>query len=285
MTESVFRFAEALRTLLDSCTSGHLETRWNALNVEALGWDAVERARRWHVPAWERALDEVDGLLLRLLDRVPLLARGSEREEAHLCTFRLPALERLQHATAAALVAQRFGLAGLHTVVADGGAPLARRYFAFLALAERHPRGDWPLFAAYLMPQAHHAFVGTAAEAARFYPEADAASRLVMLFHAARSDLHLRAFLSPRILGSLYVLDDPATLPLFRELLTAGHTAPDPEHCEVTRALVMVRRFTGRTAPNSKYADVSDPSVTRVLDAAEVVFGARREILSPVVVI
>jgi hypothetical protein len=283
--ELVFGFAELLRRLLDARTPEELEESWVAEGVDALGWAALGPARRRDVRQWERALDEADGLLLRLLDRVPVLAAGADAAAVHVRVFRLPELERLQHATAAALVAQRFGAAGLRAVVADQEAPLPRRYFSFLALAERHRGSDWPLFARYLTPDAHHAFVGTAAEAARFYPRQDAASRLMGLFDAVRADLHLREFLSPRILESLYVLDQPGTLGFFRELLTAGHTSHDPAQCEVTRALVMVRRFTGQLEPNSKYPDLAAPDLYGALDRAEDRFQREREVLMPVVVI
>jgi hypothetical protein len=285
MPESVYCFAEALRSLLDSASPTRLESRWHALQVDTLGWNALEPAWRDERPEWESVLQEVDGLLLGLLNRVRRLAAGSHRAAIKLRTFRLPALERLQHGTVAALVAQRFGRAGLRTVVADTRAPLARRYYAFLAIAERHPGGEWPLFWRYLNPVAHHAFVGTAAEAARFYPQYGAAARLMRLFEQVRSDGHLRAFLSPRILESLYVLEDRTTLPFFRALLTAGHTEADPEHCEITRALVMVRRFTGWIEPNSKYADVIPSEIERELDAAESIFEAGRDVLCPVLVI
>ncbi len=285
MPEPVYRFAEALRSLLRARSANQLETRWNSLEIETSGWRALGLARRRDVRAWEFALQEADGLLLELLSRVPTLAAGLERAAVHFRTFRVPVLERLQHATAAALVAQRFGRAGLRTVVADTHAPVPRRYYAFLAIAERHPGGEWPLFARYLTPTAHHAFVGTAAEAARFYPDADAAKRLIGLFHAVRDDPHLRAFLSPRILESLYVLQDPASLPFFRELLTAGYPHSDPEYCEVTRALVMVHRFTGWIEPNSKFSDHASPAVRRRLQAAEAIFEARKDVLSPVAVI
>ena len=163
-------------------------------------------------------------------------------------------------------------MAGLRTVIADQEAPLARRYFAFLGLAELHPPAAWPVFARYLTPGAHHAFQGAAVEAARFYPDDGPAGRLVELFDAVRSDLHLRTFLSPRILESLYVLKDPSTLPFFRELLTAGFTDHDPERCEVTRALVMVRRFTGQIEANSKYADTGSTGVAQAIDEAKVAF-------------
>jgi hypothetical protein len=173
----------------------------------------------------------------------------------------------------------------LRTVIADQDAPLARRYFAFLGLAELHPPAEWRLFARYLTPGAHHAFQGAAAEAARFYPDVGPAGRLVELFDAVRSDLHLRTFLSPRILESLYVLRDPSTLPFFRELLTAGFTDHDPERCEVTRALVMVRWFTGRAEANSKYLDVESSDVATAIVQAEVAFERSRTLLTPVVVI
>src|SRR5207249_2570627 len=80
--------------------------------------------------------------------------------DPHLVTFRIPELERWQHAAAAALAGARWGVAGLRTVIADTAAPLGRRYFAFLALAERHPEGAWPLFERYLVtPGAHPALV------------------------------------------------------------------------------------------------------------------------------
>ncbi len=285
MPETVFQFAEALRRLLHAGDPEEFEAFWVEERLEDLGWDALGRAWRADAGRWERALDEVDGLLLRLLDRLPVFAAPPEPAAVHVRTFREPELERLQHATAAALVAQRYGVAGLRTVVADEAAPLARRYFAFLALAERHPPNEWPLFARYLTPSAHHAFLGAAAEAARFYPEADPAGRLVELFDAVRDDLHLRSFLSPRILESLYVLADPSTLPFFRTLLTAGYTDPDAEHCEVTRALVMVRRLTGSVEPNIKYPDPTAPDVLDALGGAEELFQRRRTRLRPVTVI
>jgi hypothetical protein len=257
---------------------------WSESSADALGWKALaecwsQRGNR------ERALDEVDGLLLRLLDRLPVLAAGGDADSGRVRTFLVPIIERLQHAAAATLVGQRFGVAGLRTVIADQAAPLARRYFAFLGLAELHPPSEWPTFARYLTPRAHHAFQGAAAEAARFYPRDDAASRLVELFDAIRSDLELRTFLSPRILSSLYVLRDPATLPFFRELLTAGFTDHDPTCCEVTRALVMVRRLTGRVEASIKYGDAESSQALAALGAAEALFDEAGSALTPVTVI
>lgn len=285
MSDAIFRFAESLRRVLAARRPAALDAAWDDAAVGSLGWEALRHALRHDVAAWDMVVDEVDGLLLRLLDRVPTIATADDPAGLHFRTFRLPELERMQHAAAAAHVAQRYGPAGLRTVLADDTAPLPRRYFAFLALAERHPRDAWPLFARYLIPDAHHAFVGTAAEAARFYPESAPAASLVALFERVREDLQLRAFLGPRILESLYVLADPATAEFFRELLVAGHTAPDPAHCEVTHALVMVRRFTGRLEPNSKYRDLGADGVRTALARAEAAFEGLRDELVPVVVI
>ena len=285
MPEAVFELAEVLRLLLRTTTPGQFEHLWTSRTVDRVAWGALTRLRCRGAGNFERALDEVDGLLLRLLDRLPVLAAGPDSSSVRLRTFVIPALERLQHAAAAALVGHRYGVAGLRTVIADQDAPLARRYFAFLGLAELHPPAEWRVFARYLTPGAHHAFQGAAAEAARFYPEDSPAGRLMELFDAVRSDLHLRTFLSPRILESLYVLDDPATLPFFRHLLTAGFTDHDPERCEVTRALVMVRRFTGRSESNSKYPHPDSPSVVQAIGEAEAAFEGARSALTPVVVI
>jgi hypothetical protein len=169
-------------------------------------------------------------------------------------------------------------------VIADTGAPLGRRYFAFLALAERHPEGAWPLFERYLVtPGAHHAFVAAAVEAVRYYP--GHADVLVQLFERIRGDQLQRRFLGPKVLESLYVLGEDCSLPLFEELLVTGHTDPDADRCEVTRALVVVRRATGRVAPNSKFADGDEATVLRILDEAERHFEATRDRIVPVVVI
>jgi hypothetical protein len=282
MPPSVYRFAEGLRRLLACPDPTDLEVTWEAERIDEQGWAALERVGLSTDPALAPVLDEADGLLLRLLDRLPALAR--RQPARHLATFRLPALERLQHATAAALVAHRVGPAGLATIVADPGAPLARRYHAFITLARLHAVTTWPLFHRYLTPEAHHAFVGVAAEAARFYREQEPAPALVSLFGGVRDDLHLRAFLGPRILESLYVLADPRTLGFYRDLLVTGHTAPDPERCEVTHALVMVRRFTGGVAPSAKFTDDARGDVGARLDAAERQFEQTREALHPAVV-
>lgn len=274
----VCRFAGALERLLTARDAVTFESTWTVQDLDRLGWDALALARRTNELALEPALAQVDRRLLALLDRSRAFL------ERHVLTFRVPELERWQHAAAAALVGVRWGVAGLRTVVADTVAPRARRYFAFLALAERHPEGAWPLFERYLVtPNAHYAFVGAAVAAARYYE--GHADVLVRLFERIRGDLMLRRFLSPRILESLYVLGDRESLPLFESLLIAGHTDADADRCEVTRALVAVRKLTGRVAPNSKFGDADTPAVRRALDEAERQFDAERDRIVPVTVI
>src|SRR2546421_2123804 len=131
--------------------------------------------------AVEPALAQVDRLLLAVLDRCRAFL------DRHLVTFRVPELERWQHAAAAALVGARWGVAGLRTVIADTQAPLGRRYFAFLGIAERHPDAAWPLFERYLVtPGAHHAFVAAAVEATRYY--SGRADVLISLFERVRGE-------------------------------------------------------------------------------------------------
>jgi len=67
--------------------------------------------------------------------------------------------------------------------------------------------------------------------------------------------------------------------------LTSGYTHRHPEFCEVTRALVMVRRFTGRVEPNVKFPHGGNSEVHKLLDRAARVFEQRRETLHPVKVI
>ncbi|MGH7643965.1 MAG: hypothetical protein ACREMR_00125 [Gemmatimonadales bacterium] len=271
-------FDAALERLLTARGAAEAEQLWVAGELTQLGWEALALARRPDTEALEPVLARIDRRLLAVLERCRAIL------DLHLSTFRIPELERWQHAAAAALVGARWGIAGLRTVIADTRAPLARRYFAFLALAERHPGRAWPLFEKYLVtPGAHHAFVAAAVEAARYYP--GHAGVLVDLFQRIRGDQMLRRFLAPKLLESLYVLGDPQTLPLFEELLVAGHTDPDLDRCEVTRALVAVRKFTGRVAPNIKFPDADEPAVRRALDDAERLFEEERDRLLPVTVI
>jgi len=271
-------FAAGLERLLAARDAAALDATWEELNLGQVGWEALAVARRANTETLEPALTQVDRRLLAVLERCRAFL------DPHIVTFRIPELERFQHAAAAALVGARWGVAGLRTVIADTQAPLARRYFAFLALAERHPKEAWPLFARYLRtPGAHHAFVAAAVEAARYYP--GQAPDVIALFQRIRGDQMLRRFLAPKILESLYVLGDPAALPLYEELLVAGHTDRDVERCEVTRALVGVRKLTGKVAASSKFPDPDEPGVIRTLDEAQKIFDEEKDRLEPVVVI
>src|SRR5258706_543757 len=199
-------FAAALERLVTARDAAALEATWDDVNLGRVGWEALALARRANTESLEPALTEVDRKLLATLERCRTFL------DPHIVTFRVPELERWQHAAAAALVGARWGPAGLHTVIADTRAPLGRRYFAFLALAERHPEGAWPLFARYLeTPGAHHAFVAAAAQAARYYP--GHAATLIALFERIRGDQMLRRFLGPKILESLYVLGATRQVP------------------------------------------------------------------------
>ena len=271
-------FTAALERLLSARDATELDTLWEELNLAQLGWEALALARRANTEKLEPALAQLDRRLLAVLERCRAFL------DPHIVTFRVPEMERWQHAAAAALVGARWGVAGLRTVIADTQAPLGRRYFAFLALAERHPKEAWPLFARYLQtPGAHHAFVAAAVEAARYYP--GQAPYVIALFQRIRGDEMLRRFLAPKILQSLYVLGDPAALPLYEELLVAGHTDADLGRCEVTRALVGVRKLTGRVAASSKFPDPEEPRVIRALDEAQRIFEDEKDRLQPVVVI
>src|SRR6266545_2016204 len=271
-------FAAGLERLLAARDAADLDATWEESNLGQLGWEALALARRANTEALEPALAAVDRRLLAALERCRAFL------DPHIVTFRVPELERWQHAAAAALVGARWGVAGLRTVIADTRAPLGRRYFAFLALAERHPEGAWPVFERYIVtPGAHHAFVGAAVEAARYYP--GHADVLVALFARIRGNEMLRQFLGPKILDSLDVLRDERTLPLFEELLVSGHTASDAGRCEVTRALVAVRKLTGRLAPSSKFAGVDEATVQRIIDDAERRFAEERDRIAPVVLI
>ncbi len=282
MPEPICQFAEELRCLLRARSPEDLEHVWHDLRIDSLGWDVVTAARRRRMAFLEPVLSEVDRLLLKLLCQVRDMASGDSAAAEHVRTFRVFQLERLQNAAAAALVAQRFGVAGLSTVVADRAAPISRRYYAFLGIAERHPRDEWNLFDGFLVRGGHHAFVGAAAEALRYYPERCPAGKLVELFKAIRGYQFLRSFLGPRILQTLYVLADPRTTPLFRELLTVGHTHGDPMHCEVTRAMVMIKRFVGRIEANPKFGVLDCERAEVVVRNAASVYEWHRDVFLPV---
>src|SRR3989442_8926767 len=225
---SLCGFTDALERLLASADAVAFERAWCEGDLDQVGWEALALGRRATgaggaggvVPALERALAQVDRRLLAVLERCRAFL------DPHLVTFRIPEIERWQHAAAAALVGAGWGVAGLRTIVADTRAPLARRYFAFLALAERHPQGAWPLFERYLTtPGAHHAFVAAAVEAARHYP--GQAGPLAERFQRGRAADIVPRFLGPKIPECLYVLCDPRSLPLLQQLLVTVPIEPD----------------------------------------------------------
>ena len=278
--DRLLAFIAALEPLLTAYDAPGFEAVWDRERLAEVGWEALAQVRRAGAATLAPALEALDRRLLAVLERSRAFA------DLHVVTFRIPELERWQHATAAALVGARWGGAGLRTVIEDTRAPFARRYFAFLDLAWRHPPEAWPVFERYLRAAgAHHAFVAVAVEAARFYPGPHPTPLLLALFERIRGDQLQRRFLGPRLLESLYVLGDPQALPLFQELLVTGHTDPDLDHCEVTRALVAVRKLTGRLAPSTKFPDVELPAVRQVLEDAERRFDAARDPLDPVTVL
>src|SRR5438105_15021456 len=122
-------FGVGVVRLLSVRDAAAVDEMWEELNLGQVGWEALALARRANTEALEPALAEVDRRLLAVLERCRAFL------DPHIVTFRVPELERWQHAAAAALVGARWGVAGLRTVIADTRAPLGRRYFAFLALA------------------------------------------------------------------------------------------------------------------------------------------------------
>src|SRR5712691_9700960 len=127
-------FAAALERLLSARDAAALDAMWEELNLGQVGWEALALARRANTEALEPALAEVDRRLLAVLERCRALL------DPHIVTFRVPELERWQHAAAAALVGARWGVAGLRTVIADTRAPLGRRMLPALQL--RHAECD-----------------------------------------------------------------------------------------------------------------------------------------------
>src|SRR3989440_9149591 len=221
VVQSLCRFAAALEQLLAAPDAAAFERVWDALRVDRLAWDALALARRANTDAVEPALAQVDRRLLAVL------ARCRAFLDRHVVTFRVPELERWQHAAAAALVGARWGVAGLRPVIADTPAPLGRRYFAFLGLAERHPDAAWPLFERYLVtPGAHHAFVSAAVEATRYY--SGRADVLVSLFEWIRGDQLMRRLLGPQSLRIPYLVGGERSPPPFEPLPGAG--PPPPPH-------------------------------------------------------
>src|SRR6266550_1846111 len=101
----LYRFAGALEGLLAAPDAEAFERAWEMAHVDRLAWEALGGARRADSEALEPALDQVDRRLLATLERCRAFA------DPHVVTFRVPELERWQHAAAAALVGARRGTA------------------------------------------------------------------------------------------------------------------------------------------------------------------------------
>src|SRR5256886_6269414 len=123
-SRALYRFAGALEPLLAVPDAAGFEQSWDAAHLDRLAWEALALARRENSAALEPALHAVDRRLLAVLERCRSFL------DPHLVTFRVPELERWQHAAAAALAGARWGVAGLRTVIADTPAPLGRPHFA-----------------------------------------------------------------------------------------------------------------------------------------------------------
>jgi len=91
-------FAAGLERLLVAKSAAELEATWDEQKLGPLGWEALALARRANNEALEPALTVVDRRLLAALERCRAFL------EPHIVTFRVPELERWQHAAAAALV-------------------------------------------------------------------------------------------------------------------------------------------------------------------------------------
>ncbi len=72
------------------------EAEWITQDLQQVGWEALALARRANTEALEPVLAEVDRRLLAVLERCRAFI------DSHLVTFRVPELERWQHAAAAA---------------------------------------------------------------------------------------------------------------------------------------------------------------------------------------
>src|SRR6266566_3471047 len=95
-------FAAALERLLSARDAVALDEMWEELNLGQGGWEALALARRANTEALEPALAKVDRRLLAVLERCRAFL------DPHIVTFRVPELERWQHAAAAALVGARW---------------------------------------------------------------------------------------------------------------------------------------------------------------------------------
>src|SRR5256884_9477273 len=111
----LYRFAGALEGRLAAPDAEAFGRAWGAAPVDRVAWEALGSARRADSEALEPALDQVDRRLLAMLERCRAFP------DPHVITFRVPEVERWQHAAAAALVGARWGVAGLRPRVADTG--------------------------------------------------------------------------------------------------------------------------------------------------------------------
>ncbi|HEV8263350.1 MAG TPA: hypothetical protein VGQ06_00255, partial [Gemmatimonadales bacterium] len=100
-------FAAGLERLLGVRDAAAFDAVWEQQNLGQAGWEALALARRPDSERLEPALAQVDRRLLAVLERCRAFL------DPHIVTFRVPELERWQHAAAAALVAARWGVAGL----------------------------------------------------------------------------------------------------------------------------------------------------------------------------
>ncbi|HKE90661.1 MAG TPA: hypothetical protein VKB45_10005, partial [Gemmatimonadales bacterium] len=104
-------FIAALEPLLTASDAPGFEAVWEREQLAEVGWEALAQARRAGAAALAPLLAALDRRLLAVLERSRAFA------DLHVVTFRIPELERWQHATAAALVGARWGGAGLRTVI------------------------------------------------------------------------------------------------------------------------------------------------------------------------
>lgn len=278
MPVSPCEFAEDLRTFLSIRSAEGMLRNWDQLRVDLRGRDALSLARRG--VGGEPVLQEIDQLLLEVMSRVTRFSQVRTPASICLRTFRYVELERLQCAVSAALVDRRYGAAGLHWLIENDDTPLARRYFAFLCLSEKHHPEDWEFFCGYLALKHHHSFVAAAIESLRYYPEKVPSAILLDVFRAVRSDADSRRFFGPRILQTLYVLEDKIAEPLFSDLLIAGYTEADPVVCEIMRAIAAIHRLTGEIRDNSKFPD--RVSTLAALAVATPVYDALRSRFIPI---
>src|SRR5512145_3533177 len=107
--EASYAFLAGLDALLAARDAAAFEAVWEERALQRRAWEALALARRESSPTLAPVLEAVDRRLLAVLDR------GAALLDLHIATFRVPEIERWQHAAAAALVAARWGDAGLKT--------------------------------------------------------------------------------------------------------------------------------------------------------------------------